>query len=155
MSTKTDVATALDELVERLRRDGSRVTTARRAVLEEFLRCREQHPSVEELAERIHRRYPDIHLSTVYRNLDHLEEAGVLAQVRVGNGPASYHLRSDAHDHAVCDRCGVVLLLPSAVMAELAELLDVELGFALSPSHVTLRGECDSCRRRQPTLRTK
>jgi len=158
MSTKTDHRhddMTLDELVDALRRDGSRVTTARRAVLEEFLHCREQHPSVEELAERIHRRYPDIHLSTVYRNLGRLEEAGVLARVRVGDGPASYHLSTDVHDHAVCERCGVVLHLPPQVMAELAELLDVELGFVLSPSHVTLRGACDSCRRRQPTLKTK
>jgi Fe2+ or Zn2+ uptake regulation protein len=160
MTTKTDQGhhrhrraprddVTLDELVDSLRHDGVRITTARRAVLEEFLRSRDEHPTAEELTERIHDRYPDIHLSTVYRNLAQLEEIGVLAQVRVGDGPASYHLSRDVHDHAVCRRCGTLLELPPEIMSTLAELLDAECGFALAPSHVTLRGECRSCRRRR------
>ncbi len=139
-------APTMDELIAGLRADGHRITTARRAVLEEVLEAGNQHLSAEDLAERIHQRHPDVHLSTVYRTVDLLDQAGILAQVHVGHGPSSYHLAEDAHHHAVCDGCGAVIEVPATALAPVVARLDRDLGFAARPRHLTINGLCADCR---------
>ena len=148
---RTDVE--LDELLDQLRAGGHRLTTARRAVLEELLRDRTEHPSVEELTERIQLRLPSVHLSTVYRTLDLLAEAGILVEVHLADGPASYHLASDTHHHALCARCGTVLDLPGMVTSGLARTLADDHRFHLAVTHLTLTGLCDRCYRRARSAR--
>ena len=142
-------APTMDQLIEGLRADGHRITTARRAVLQEVLDAGDQHLSAEDLADLIHHRHPDVHLSTVYRTVDLLEQAGILAQVHVGHGPSTYHLADDRHHHAVCDTCGRVIEFSSAVLAPVVDSLDRELGFAARPRHLTVNGTCAACRRRR------
>ncbi len=138
----------LDELIDELRADGHRVTTARRAVLQEVLDAGDRHLSAEDLAELIRRRQPEVHLSTVYRTVEVLESAGILTQVHVGHGPGTYHLAQDRHHHAVCDSCGQVIELSAAVVAPVVDELDRRLGFAARPRHLTINGTCARCRKR-------
>src|SRR5262245_13833962 len=98
-------AATLDALLDRLRAGGERITVARRAVLETLLDAPDAHLTADELARRIHADHPSIHLSTVYRTLDTLVDSGLLVEVRIGNGPGSYHFTSDEHHHAVCTTC--------------------------------------------------
>ena len=96
----------IDAMLDALRGSGAKITTARRAVLEEFARTEGQHVSAEELTERVQARYPEVHLSTVYRTLEFLEREGLITRVHLKDGPAAYHFTANAHHHAVCDRCG-------------------------------------------------
>ena len=50
--------------------------------------------SAEELACAVQSRAPDVHLSTIYRNLDELEQLGVITRFHLGHGPSSYLLAS-------------------------------------------------------------
>ena len=101
-------------MLDTLRRRGAKITTARRAVLEEFARTEGLHLSAEELGERIQHRYPEVHISTVYRTLEFLEREGIVTRVHVNNGPSAYHFVANAHHHAVCNRCGREIELPPA-----------------------------------------
>ena len=141
----------MDELIDELRADGHRVTTARRAVLQEVLDAGDRHLSAEDLAELIRRRQPDVHLSTVYRTVDLLESAGILTQVHVGHGPGTYHLAHDRHHHAVCDSCGQVVEVSAALLAPVVDQLDRQIGFAARPRHLTINGTCARCREKNPS----
>jgi Fe2+ or Zn2+ uptake regulation protein len=144
-SDATDAATRVDALVERLRATGGRVTEARRAVLRVLVEAGSAHLSAEEIAERVHASTPQVHLSTVYRTLESLEEAGLLRQARLGDGPASYHLASDEHHHAVCDVCGAVIVLPPDALTPVVARLARDHGFRADPRHVTIGGRCRAC----------
>ncbi len=137
----------MDELIDELRANGHRVTTARRAVLQEVLDAGDRHLSAEDLAELIRRRQPDVHLSTVYRTVEVLESAGILTQVRVGHGPGTYHLAQDRHHHAVCDSCGQVVEVSATLLTSVVDQLDRQIGFAARPRHLTIDGTCARCRR--------
>jgi len=132
-------------LLDRLRADGERVTVARRAVLETLLAEPHSHLPADELADRIHRDHPSIHLSTVYRTVELLTEIGILTEVRVGHGPSSYHFATDAHHHAVCDRCGREVALPADLFAAVTTRLRDEHGFESDPHHLTITGLCADC----------
>jgi Fe2+ or Zn2+ uptake regulation protein len=135
----------LDEMLEILRQRGDRITMARRAVLEELIDAPDSHLSADALAERIHRRYPDIHLSTVYRTVEFLTQAGLLTEVHVGHGPSSYHFAADSHHHAVCDRCGREVELPADLFEPVTSRLRRDYGFEADPSHLTISGRCADC----------
>src|ERR1700682_6827422 len=88
--------TTRDELVAQLRDGGSRVTTARRLVLTALVKGA-SHPTAEELLAEVRTLAPDVHASTVYRNLEELERLGGVIHNHLGHGAATYHL--DTEDH--------------------------------------------------------
>lgn len=137
----------LDDLVTRLRAGGVRVTTARRLVLAALLDAGQDHPSAEQLAASIQRTNPDVNLSTVYRTLEVLEAAGLVIRAGVGDGVATtYHLVDHPHHHAVCDRCGAVIVLPAGAFDAVVRRLDRDHGFSARPSHLSVGGLCADCR---------
>jgi Fur family transcriptional regulator, ferric uptake regulator len=140
-----EAGSPVDELIDRVRGGGGRVTRARRAVLESFLEGGDHHLTAEEVAARVHARHPEIHLSTVYRSLEVFEEAGVVLHVHLGHGPSVYHLAKDLHHHAVCDRCSAVIQLPLGVLDDLAARLRAEHGFEVTGHHFAIVGRCRAC----------
>ena len=99
-----------DRMVQSLRAKGERITTSRRAVIG-LLASTDDHLTVEDIADRVQALHPEIHLSTVYRTLETLEEWGVVEHVHRGHVPPIHHL-ADAHPHLVCETCGAVADIP-------------------------------------------
>ncbi len=69
-----DVGT-VDDVLALVRENSGRVTNSRRLLLEAIFDDPGHH-SAEDLAEIVQARAPDVHLSTIYRNLDELERLG-------------------------------------------------------------------------------
>lgn len=136
---------SIDELMQELRHRGHRATTARRAVLEELLAAGDTHLSAEELAARVGAAHPSIHLSTIYRTLDALDEAGLISPARIDGHSATYHLTDDVHHHAVCSNCGRTLSLPASLLEPLSARILDEFDFHADPRHLTIRGLCSDC----------
>ena len=131
-------------MLTRLRAGGTRVTGARRLVLE-CLYDGQGHRTAEELAAQVQTRAPDVHLSTVYRNLDELERLGVVVHSHLGHGPATYHLEEQSHGHLVCETCGATVEAPDDVFVGLARTLRRRFGFQVDPHHFALLGMCRAC----------
>jgi len=67
----------VDTVLEKFRANGGRVTTARREIVSVVLGGTEhEHLTADEIGRRIQDEHPEIALSTVYRSLDALAEAG-------------------------------------------------------------------------------
>src|SRR5207237_10064703 len=140
----------VEELVAQLREEGARVTTARRLVLTVLVEG-SQHPTAEELLATVRARAPDVHASTVYRNLEELERLGVVVHTHLGHGPATYHLASEAHGHLVCESCGATLEAPRDLFEDMAQGAKRRLGFVLRPYHFAVLGLCAACAARATT----
>ena len=134
----------LEEILDRLRERGGRVTRPRRAIITALLEA-DGHVTAESLADAVQRADPDIHLSTIYRTLERLTELDVVNHVHLGHGPAVYHLADDAHHHVVCDRCGSVVELPADVFEALGRRIERDHGFRLNAHHFALGGYCRRC----------
>jgi Fe2+ or Zn2+ uptake regulation protein len=142
--------TAVDALVadvtERLRHRGGRASACLRPVLEALVAA-DGHRSAEELADDVHARYPDIHQSTVYRNLDRFEQLGVAYHTHLGHGPAMWHLAAATHQHLICERCGAVVPADPSAFAALRAALQEQAGFVADFRHFAITGRCASCSR--------
>lgn len=135
---------SVESVITYLRSRGSRITSSRRLLLE-VLFSAEGHMSAESLAEAVQKRAPDVHLSTIYRNLDELEHLGVISHAHLGHGPSSYLLASQAHAHFVCADCGKMIEAPEELFRGLARSAKTKLGFAIDPKHFAILGLCSEC----------
>jgi len=134
----------IEDVLALVRRNGGRATPARRLLLNALFGSRE-HRSAEELAAEVHALAPDVHLSTIYRNLEELEKLGVIDSTRLGNGPATYHLATAAHGHLVCEKCGTMTEVPDGIFADLVRVAVTDYGFAINPHRFAVTGRCANC----------
>ena len=49
---------------------------------------------------------PTISYATVYNSLRFLKEAGLVHEIKFGDGASRYDRETDRHDHAICNCCG-------------------------------------------------
>ena len=134
----------VEAVLDLLRARGGRVTTSRR-VLVTALFGGEDHRTAEALARAVQEVAPDVHLSTIYRNLEELEALGVVVHAHLGHGPATYHLASEIHGHLVCEVCDATIEVPLAVFAALEAEARRRYGFVIDPRHFAVLGRCSSC----------
>lgn len=146
MPAHDDVEAQIEAAVARLRDEGGRATPARRAVVAALYTGDDHHVTAEDVARALTATHPDVHLSTVYRTLEALERAGVVARVDLGPGGAVFHLVDHEHHHLVCPRCGAVTEIADDDLAALRRHLADRYGVGLSPTSQTLTGTCRSCR---------
>ena len=135
---------SVESVLDYMRASGGRATSSRRILLEVLFNAT-GHLSAEELAEAVQRQAPDVHLSTIYRNLDELEQLGVIAHSHLGHGPSSYLLAIHAHAHFICAECGVMIEAPDDIFRGLARAAKTKLGFAIDPKHFAILGLCSNC----------
>lgn len=103
------------------------------------------HPTAEQILQRVRRHLPRVSLGTVYRNLEKLREQGRLRVVRLAGGVAHYDAMIDEHDHFVCETCGGVTdLHERAARAPRAEALQ-RRGFVVRWRTTALYGLCGGC----------
>ena len=141
------IAAAIDQLRER----GERVTKARSALIEVLADC-EDHLSADDIADRMDsdaggKGAATAHRATVYRTLDSLVRAGIVAHVHLPHGAATYHqIDTDrAHLHLLCRECGEIIDAAPDLLDGVRRDLLRSAGFRLDPDHVALTGWCRRC----------
>jgi Fur family transcriptional regulator, ferric uptake regulator len=137
-------ADTLEEAIELVRQHGGRVTASRRLLLHALF-ATPGHRTAEELALEVQAEDPDIHISTIYRNLEELERLGIVVHSHFGHGPATYHLASSVHGHLVCEQCGTLIEAPDSLFNGLAKAAHTQFGFVIDPHHFALLGRCVAC----------
>lgn len=140
----SSAVSTVEDVLALLRARGGRATTSRRILLDVFFEA-EGHMSAEELAEAVSSRAPDVHISTIYRNLEDLQRLGVVVHSHLGHGPATYQLAAFAHAHLICEGCGATLEAPDDMFRGLARVARNRLGFRIDPHHFAIFGRCSSC----------
>ncbi len=138
-----DVA-SVDDVLELVRARGGRATSSKRILLEVLFDATD-HLSVEDLAAAVQARTPDVHLSTIYRNLEDLQELGVIVHSHLGHAPATYQLASLAHAHFICESCGTTIEAPDELFRGLAKSAKSRLDFTIDPHHFAILGRCGNC----------
>jgi Fur family transcriptional regulator, ferric uptake regulator len=139
-----DRARRLDEVLARIRSAGERVTVARRAVVSALLEA-DGHATAEGLQARVQAGHPEVHMATIYRNLETLERLGLVEHTHLGHGPAVYHLADSLHQHLVCEVCGYVVEVPADLLRPVEEEVRASYGFVMRPGHFAVVGRCATC----------
>jgi len=125
-----------------LRAAGLRATPQRQFVLEALEDL--QHATPTEIATAIQQHAPSINHSTIYRTLDHLEEAGIVSRAILLGTVPHYFLHGRGL-HLVCTSCSFIECVPATAMKASAATVRQQHGFAVDLADVVLRGACALC----------
>lgn len=123
------------------------------------LRCLESRESealsAQELAEELRREGFSVGLATIYRQLERLEEAGVVHKVNTESG-AFYLYCSHGEGRRdcfllKCQRCGRIRHLDCDHLKDLYEHLETAHHFRIDPRRTLFTGLCEKCAREEDT----
>ena len=139
------IMSCYQDLTEQLRRAGLRMTPQRLMVMDAIFH-HEGHITAEDIYTKVQALYPYVDLSTVYRTLQVLKEQGLIAELRIPNGPTQYEtLLGHAHHHAICRHCGNMLEVPATTLDPVQQQLLAEHGFKAELTHMAIFGLCQDC----------
>jgi Fur family ferric uptake transcriptional regulator len=135
---------------------GYRLTVPRQAILD-VLSKTIKHLSAEDIYLEVHKVYPAIGLTTVYRTLELLVRTGLVFKFDFGDGRARYELSEGPksighHHHLVCTGCGRIVDYTDFINEEIELLKQTEKGlsrkykFKITNHLIQFYGLCDKCK---------
>ncbi|MCI1480657.1 MAG: transcriptional repressor [Eggerthellaceae bacterium] len=111
------------------------------------------HVTAKQVHEELARGGSTIGAATVYRQLERLVDEGLARRYNLGPGEAAcYEYTAGnpcAHEHCfhcVCTVCGKLYHVECDHLAEIADHLSQEHGFAVDPQRTVFYGVCKECR---------
>ena len=130
----------LDVAIASLRAGGLRLSTPRRLVLE-ALYSTDGPVSAAHLARTL-----SLDESSVYRNLEVLEERGVVRHLHLGHSPGLYGLAGeDDTEYLYCERCAKVTALSPAQLEPVRARIEGDFHFTPRFTHFAIVGLCEDC----------
>jgi Fur family ferric uptake transcriptional regulator len=135
-----------ETVLNALRGRGRRISTARRVVVLKLFEAA-RPLRADEIAAGLDGRLPPLDLASVYRNLETLEELGIVRHLHAGHGPGRYVLAgAGEREYLACEGCDALVEADprdlDAARAEIRERFGYEAHFA----HFPIVGLCASCR---------
>jgi len=135
---------------------GYRLTLGREAILDVLSKA-DGHLSAEDIYTKIHSRYPNVGLTTVYRTLDVLSDLGMVYKLDFGDGRSRYEFAEGPkgahhHHHLVCTECNKVIDYTDFIDDEVELLNQTEKGlgkkykFKITNHLIQFYGVCEECR---------
>jgi Fur family ferric uptake transcriptional regulator len=135
----------VEDLSSKLRDSGKRLTPQRRLILDAVQRL--GHATPDEVLAAAREEQSTLSISTVYRNLEVLEELGLVRHAHLSDRAPTYHSVGDhEHFHLVCRTCHRVISVGTETLAPLLAQLDADHRFVPDVGHLTVFGTCADCR---------
>lgn len=106
-----------------------------------------EHPTMDELYADIKQEHPSVSLATVYKNVNTLKSAGVVAEVNIPNGKMRYDIYLSPHIHVVCDKCQNIQDIPHCDnLQSYQRAIEKSIGNLISSLNVVAHvKECHNC----------
>jgi Fur family ferric uptake transcriptional regulator len=132
-----------DSVLRTLRERGLRISTARRVIVN-YLFETDAPASAQQIAGGLDRTPLD--LASIYRNLETLEEQGVVRHFHAGHGAGRYVLVGGGEsEYLACDRCGAIEEVDRSELDSLRDEVQERFGFAVGFAHFPMVGLCPRC----------
>jgi Fur family transcriptional regulator, ferric uptake regulator len=126
-----------------LRQRGLRISMARRMIVN-FLFDSGGPVSAQQIASGL--RPTPLDLASIYRNLETLEDHGVVRHFHAGHGAGRYVLVSSVEpEYLACDRCGAIREIDRRELAPLREAVRRRFGYEVGFTHFPMMGLCPRC----------
>ena len=124
--------------------------TIQRQLVIAAVRFLADHPTAEEVYDRITMEYPDISKGTVYRNLNSLVESGLLGKVSVPSGADRFDHILARHYHIKCTHCCKFMKVKNFdYFHDLDDKLATATGFKMEHHDIVFSGLCPECQKHQ------
>ena len=142
----------IDTYIDRLKKNGHRITPKVRAVIELFLE-RESILDPFEVQARLQRHFKGVGLPTIYRILENLANNGILITAASEDRQLRYFIcrgiEHEHHHHFICRKCGKVEEVNLCLMEEVEKHVKRQLKATVLSHLLQIEGLCAKCGRNQ------
>lgn len=129
--------------------------TIQRKLVSDAVHDLKNHPTAEDIYQRVAKSHPSISRGTVYRNLNYLVEDGFIRKVSVFDGADRFDCMLHDHRHVKCSECGQIFdimpkdaeLVENLAAAEAALLQNSD--FSITGYEIMFSGVCPSCHKKR------
>lgn len=106
------------------------------------------HPTAEALLEFLKRDDSNVGMTTLYRNLNQLADAGLIKKIDGLEPSAHFDHNTFEHYHFICEKCKKVYDIPSSVAPDLVKNTTEATGFNITSHDIVFHGICSECKRK-------
>ena len=106
------------------------------------------HPTAEALLELLKRDDSNVGMTTLYRNLNQLADAGLIKKIDGLEPSAHFDHNTFEHYHFICEKCKKVYDIPSSVAPDLVKNTTEATGFDITSHDIVFHGICSECKRK-------
>lgn len=136
----------LDEITQKLKERGHRLTPQRMAVLK-ILASSFNHPSVEQVYDQVKVDFPMTSLGTVYKTVTLLQEMGEILELGFGEGSNRYDgAKPYPHPHLICIKCNKITDGDLSLDQESLWSLEQATGYKILHPQISFYGLCPDCK---------
>ena len=131
----------MDKYVQILKDNDLKVTPQRLEILR-YLDLHHEHPTAELIYTALKEANPSLSKTTVYNNLQHLEEHGLVHALTISGSEARFDSVINPHHHFLCKVCGEIIDVK--VECQGAKIVE-EGGHRIDEVHGYFKGVCKNC----------
>ncbi len=102
-----------------------------------------KHPTADWIYQKVKQDVPTLSLGTVYRNLNILQEMGLVKKIEHGSTFDRFDANTSPHFHFVCEKCGDIIDFNLDI--NLPELVEEKLNSTVNRQKVEFFGICEKC----------
>jgi len=103
------------------------------------------HPSAEDVYDKVSEHIPTISADTVYRTINTFEQYGLIQRVHVQDDRSRFDPKLKKHHHLICKRCKSIVDFDWQTFDQLTLPKNVQSWGAINSKHVEFRGLCKKC----------
>jgi Fur family peroxide stress response transcriptional regulator len=95
------------DLIFMLRENGYKVTPQRLAICQEVLSS-EDHPTAEQIFEKVSKQHPTISITTIYHTLNMLMKLNLVSELGFNNQSSRFDPNTAVHVNVICQQCNKI-----------------------------------------------
>ena len=118
--------------------------TRQKQLIYNILCSTKTHPTADWIYETARLSMPGISLGTVYRNLQVLEEEGLIQELRYGKSHSHFDCNANLHYHFIYDDCGAVIDVENVDIINFSGM-EEKLPGQLRTHRMEFYGVCHKC----------
>lgn len=127
-------------------KEGNHKLTPQRLAIIRILAGSEDHPSVEDIYNLLHKRFPGISQATVYRNIMLIKSLGEVLEIGFAGGSTRYDgIKPYPHPHVVCLKCNKIVDPDLDSLQDMTKEITDESGFEIVTYRLDFFGVCPEC----------
>lgn len=100
------------------------------------------HPTADQIFNRLKAQCPRVVVATVYNNLNALSEQGLIRRLTVSGGSDRFD-SVKPHDHLICSKCGTI---SDIMLTDLSSCIQEQLGRPIDSYDLNVYYLCDNCK---------
>jgi Fur family peroxide stress response transcriptional regulator len=147
-NNKKKISALMEGFESICRSKGLRLTHQRLEIFRELV-SHPDHPTTENVFDRVRRKLKTISLDTVYRTIATFEEYGLIRRVKLLDNSTRFDVNLSVHHHLVCSRCKNIEDFIWPNFDRMKPPKTISHWGQIEVKHVVISGLCSNCKKKK------